>query len=263
MSEKSTIARRPTVRQVARDRVLAISAGGIAIAMSTVLSLIKLYQMPQGGSVTPASMLPILLYALCFGPGWGLAVGVGHGLVQLAVEPVWITPLQVLLDYVAAFGLLGLAGFFAHSRAQRLAQPSVIKRLGALPFWRVALASLVGIAGRLAAAFAAGVSFYTAYVPAGQSPALYSLVYNGSYLLPELAITIAILLAMAAIFRRSALPVWHFLLATLLPPVGLVLGTLRMRRPGAENLNEGRWLTVYSLLFLTLWGITLVLYFVR
>lgn len=263
MPEQTTTTLQPTARQLARDRVLAISAGGISIAMATVLSLIKLYKMPQGGSVTPASMLPILLYALCFGPGWGLAVGVVYGVVQLAVEPYWMNPLQVFFDYIAAFGLLGLAGFFAHGRTQRLAQPSILKRLGDLPFWRVALASMVGIAGRLAAAFAAGMAFYTDYVPEGQAPAVYSLVYNGSYLLPELVITIGILLAMAAIFRRSALPAWHFLLATVLPPVGLVLGGIRMGRRGADNLNEGRWLTVYSLLFLTLWAITLVLYFVR
>ena len=136
MPEQTTTTLQPTARQTARDRVLAISAGGISIAMATVLSLIKLYKMPQGGSVTPASMLPILLYALCFGPGWGLAVGVVYGVVQLAVEPYWMNPLQVFFDYIAAFGLLGLAGFFAHSRAQRLAQPSILKRLGDLPFWR-------------------------------------------------------------------------------------------------------------------------------
>jgi thiamine transporter len=247
-------------RQASRDRVLAVAAGGVSIAMATVLSLIKLVEMPQGGSVPPASMLPILLYALCFGPFWGIAVGVAHGLVQFAIEPYWLTPVQMVLDYIAAFGLLGLAGFLARRRSVRLAQPHILKRLGDLPFWRVSIAALVGIAGRLAAAFAAGIAFYAEYAPEGQSAAIYSLIYNGSYLLPELLITIGILIAMAAIFRRSTLPSWHFLLATIFPPAGLVLGGIRMGRGGAENLDEGRWLTVYSLLFLVLWVVSVILF---
>ncbi|MBP7401637.1 MAG: energy-coupled thiamine transporter ThiT [Clostridia bacterium] len=247
------------VRSTARNRVLAVAAGGITIAMSTVLSMIKLFEMPQGGSVTPASMLPILLYALCFGPAWGIGVGVAHGLVQFAVDPYWLTPVQMFLDYIAAFGLLGLAGFFAPGRQARLDQPHILKRLGGLPFWRVALAAAVGIAGRLAASFTAGIVFYTEYVPEGQSASAYSLIYNGSYLLPELLITIAILIAMAAIFRKSDLPSWHFLVATVFPPAGLVLGGVRMSRGDRDSVSEGRWLTVYSFLFLILWVMTVVL----
>ena len=249
-------------RYTSRNRILAIAAGGVSIAMSTVLSLLKLLEMPQGGSITPASMLPIILYSLCFGPVWGVGVGIAYGLIQFALEPYFLTPVQMFLDYIAAFALLGLAGWFAQGKSARMEQPRILKRLAALPFWRVALASVVGIAGRLAAAFTAGVVFYAEYAPEGQAPALYSLIYNGSYLLPVMAITIAILSAMAAIFRKSSLPAWYFLAATVIPPAGLVLGLLRIKRADPESVSEGRWLTVYSLLFLVLWVIAalLVLY---
>ena len=72
-------------RYASRNRILAIAAGGISIAMATVLSLLKLFAMPQGGSITPASMLPIILYSLCFGPVWG----VGVGIVRSEERRVW------------------------------------------------------------------------------------------------------------------------------------------------------------------------------
>ena len=249
-------------RYASRNRILAIAAGGISIAMATVLSLLKLFAMPQGGSITPASMLPIILYALCFGPVWGVGVGIVYGLIQYTIEPFNMTPVQVILDYFIAFGLLGFAGWFAQGKAARLEQPKILKRLAALPFWRVAIATVIGIAGRLAASFTAGVVFYAEFAPEGQAPALYSLIYNGSYLIPEMVITIAILSAMAAIFGKSSLPAWHFLVATVFPPAGLVLGLLRIKRADAESVSEGRWLTVYSLLFLVLWfvAVLLVLY---
>lgn len=243
-----------------RNQVLAIAAGGICIAMATVLSLFKLFEMPQGGSITPASMLPIILYALCFGPVWGVGVGLVYGLIQFILEPYFLTPVQMFLDYFAAFGLLGLAGLFAERRSERMSQPRILKRLAVLPFWRVVMAAVVGVAGRLAAAFTAGVVFYAEYAPAGQAPAVYSLIYNGSYLLPETVITIIILAAMAAIFRRSVLPAWHFLIATVFPPAGLVLGLIRISKGDAESVDEGRWLTIYSFLFLFLWVIAILLY---
>jgi thiamine transporter len=142
----------------------------VFVALATVLSHIKIFSLPQGGSVTAASMVPILWLALRRGPKIGLFSAVVYGFVQFAVDvPFIANPFQVLLDYPVAFGMLGLAGFFQ-------------KR----PFIGVN----IGILGRFLAHFVSGFVFWAAYAPEGMHPVIYSALYNGSYLLPELAISI-------------------------------------------------------------------------
>jgi len=143
----------------------------VFVALSTALSYIKLFSLPQGGSVTAGSMMPILWLALRRGAKTGLFAAAVYGCVQLAVEPFIFHPAQVLLDYPIAFGVLGLAGFFQNH-----------------PFVGVNL----GIVGRFLAHFISGVVFFAEYAPEGMHPVVYSAVYNGSYLLPELVISIYI-----------------------------------------------------------------------
>jgi thiamine transporter len=144
----------------------------VFVALATVLSYIKIFSLPQGGSVTAASMVPILWLALRRGPKIGLFAATVYGLVQLVVEPFIFHPAQVLLDYPIAFGMLGLAGFFQ-------------KR----PF----LGVNVGILGRFLAHFTSGIIFFADYAPEGMHPAIYSAVYNGGYLLVELVISIYVI----------------------------------------------------------------------
>lgn len=140
----------------------------IFVALATALSFIILFALPQGGSVTAASMVPILWLALRRGPKIGLFAGAVYGMVQLAVMPQIYYPTQVLLDYPLAFGCLGLAGFFKK-----------------LPLIGVA----VSISGRFVMHFLSGILFFAAYAPTGMSPWVYSALYNASYLIPELAIS--------------------------------------------------------------------------
>ena len=148
-------------------RIIAETA--VFVAFSTALSFIKLFSLPQGGSVTAASMVPVLWLALRRGAKIGLFACTVYGLVQLVVEPFIVHPAQVLLDYPIAFGALGLTGFF-HNR----------------PF----LGINIGIAGRFLAHFVSGVVFFATYAPEGMHPIIYSAIYNGSYLLPELVVSI-------------------------------------------------------------------------
>ncbi len=144
----------------------------VFVALATVLSHIKIFSLPQGGSVTAASTVPILWLALRRGPKLGLFSAAVYGLVQFAVDfPYIVHPLQVLLDYPIAFGMLGLAGFFQ-------------KR----PF----LGVTIGVIGRFLAHFISGFVFWATYAPEGMNPVIYSAIYNGSYLIPELAISIYI-----------------------------------------------------------------------
>ena len=153
----------------------AVAEAGMLIALATVLSFIKIYTLPQGGSVTAASMVPILLFAVRWGPGPGILAGAAYGLVQLWVEPFILHPAQVVLDYPLAFGLLGLAGLF----------PA-----------RPALGVMTGMIGRFLSHWFSGFIFFAAFA-GDQHPMLYSAIYNGSYLLPELAIS-ALLVALIA-----------------------------------------------------------------
>lgn len=181
---------------VNREKIMSVAAGGICLALAEVLSLLKVYEMPQGGSVTPASMLPIILFALCFGPVWGLGVAFLYSILQMLIGGYIMAPAQVLCDYTLAFTALGTAGFFAAKSSERIAEANILHRLRLIPFWKIMAATVVSMLGRLIFSFISGIVFYGSYAPEGQAVWVYSLAYNGTYLIPEAVITIVVLLAM-------------------------------------------------------------------
>ncbi len=146
----------------------ALSEIVVVIALSTVLSYIKIYHLPQGGSITAGSMVPLLWLSLRRGAKIGLFASIVYGIVQLLVEPFVYHPVQVLLDYPLAFGALGLAGFFTSYALIGVA---------------------VGIFGRFVSHLLSGVIFFAEYAPEGMSPIVYSAIYNGSYLIGELIVS--------------------------------------------------------------------------
>ncbi|MDR2658139.1 MAG: energy-coupled thiamine transporter ThiT [Oscillospiraceae bacterium] len=159
--------------QLRSPRTLAI--GALCVALAFVLSSVRLFRMPQGGSVTPASMLPILAFAYYFGLAPGLLAGVAYGLIGL-LQDFWILNVwQMLLDYPIAFGMLALSALFR----------KMPEEYGFL------LGIATGIAGRFVSSVLSGVVFFSEY--AGEmNPWLYSAGYNGSYLVLEAVICIAI-----------------------------------------------------------------------
>jgi thiamine transporter len=163
-------------------RVLAEVA--VLVALSTVLFYFKLYTFPQGGEVTFGSMTPILLLSLRRGVKAGVIAGVVFSFIVLALEPFVYYPAQFFLDYPLAFGALGLAGLF--------------KGRGGVG----AVAGVaVGIGGRFVCHFLSGVIFFANYAAEyGYSNAyIYSAVYNASYLIPELAISVTAILGLARV----------------------------------------------------------------
>ena len=145
-----------------------IAEVSIIVALSLVLNFIKIFQMPQGGSITLGSMVPVLLLSFRRGPKVGVFAGVVFGLVQMMLDGWFYSPVGMFLDYPLAFGALGLAGIFKKT-------------------------PLVGVAASMVARFLShflsGVVFFGMYAPEGMSPVVYSAVYNGSYMLPELVIS--------------------------------------------------------------------------
>ncbi len=163
-------------------KIRALCEGAIMVAIAQVLSYVKLYELPNGGSLTPA-MFPILLYALRFGLGKGLAAGFIFGLLQLLFDGAYAWGWQsMLLDYLLAFTPLGLAGLFRGKA------------------WGIFPGTLIGCLGRFAVHHISGITIYRIIEPTSvpglgtyDNPHLYSLVYNGSYMIPNMLL--ALLLA--------------------------------------------------------------------
>ena len=163
-------------------RVLAEAA--LAVALAFVLGLIKVFQMPFGGSIS-LEMMPLILLALRQGPWVGIVAGAVYGLLDLAIEPFIVHPVQVLFDYPLAFGVLGLAGFFA---------PTV---RGAI------LGTAVAVLARFLCHFVSGVVFFASYAPEGWNPYLYSAAYNLAYLVPSLIIAIVVVVVLLRALERA------------------------------------------------------------
>ncbi|NRV93758.1 thiamine transporter [Clostridium beijerinckii] len=89
---------------------------GIALALATILKMLRLYHFPQGGSITLGSMIPVLLIAFIYGPEVGCLTGFLYGVITLILDPYILHPVQVLFDYPLPFTALGLAGFFKQRR---------------------------------------------------------------------------------------------------------------------------------------------------
>jgi thiamine transporter len=156
-----------------------LSFAGITIAMSFGLSYIKLFEMPQGGSVTLFSLLPIMIFSYIYGTKKGVLICLIYGILQAVQDPWIIHPAQFLLDYPIAFSAIGLSGMF-----------SQIKRLNKLPQVAFLLGGILSGAVRFLSHVLSGVFAFEAYA-AGLNPWLYSLAYN-SFVFVDLAIVLAI-----------------------------------------------------------------------
>lgn len=148
----------------------------IAMALALVTSMIKLFSLPLGGSVTLMSMLFIVLIGYWYGPKAGIMTGFAYGLLQFVIEPVFYTVPQLITDYPLAFGALGLAGFFRNKK------------------YGLQIGYVVALLGRLFFAWLSGVVFFASYADGtGMNVPVYSLVYNGSYIFAEGIITVIII----------------------------------------------------------------------
>ena len=144
----------------------------LMLARAVVLQQLRLFQMPQGGSVTAGAMVPLLLVSYRFGPGVGMLTGFLYGMLNMIQDPFILHPVQVLFDYPLPFMAMGLAGL---SR----------KHL----FIGTAAAFLT----RFLCHFISGFVFFGSYAPAGTSPVTYSLIFNATYLVPEFIICCLVL----------------------------------------------------------------------
>ena len=132
--------------------------------------------MPMGGSVTLFSMLFIVLIGHWYGLGAGLTTALAYGILQLLIDPYIISLPQMLLDYVFAFGALGLSGIFPKSNKNLIP------------------AYIVGVLGRFVFATISGYIFFPTFMPEYFNSAIvYSICYNGAYIGAEAVLTLILI----------------------------------------------------------------------
>lgn len=149
-----------------------IANAALCLALAFVLSYIKLFDLPQGGAVTAASLLPIVAFAYSYGLAPGLVVGVAYGLLQMIQDPWIVTPVQAILDYPLAFACIALA--------------AVARRLPDSWGWLAGMA--LAAVGRFVCHTFTGVVFFAEYAEGtGMSPFVYSVSYN-SFVFVDMAI---------------------------------------------------------------------------
>ena len=174
-------------------RTRMLCEGALMVALAQILGYLKLAEAPNGGSITFA-MFPIILFAVRWGLRPGLMAGLLFGLLQLIFDGAYAWGWQsMLLDYLVAFTPLGLAGLFRGKS------------------WGLFAGTLAGCLARFAIHYISGVTVYKILAPTEflnwtfSSPALYSLVYNGSYMLPNTIITLLISVVLYVPLKRFIL----------------------------------------------------------
>ena len=154
--------------------------GALLVALAQILCYLKLWELPQGGSVT-ISMLPIFLYCARWGFGPGMLASFAYSLLQLLLDGAYAWGWQSMLgDYIIAFTVLGFAGLFAKMKGGFF------------------LGSIVGCVARFLVHWIVGATVWAEYMPEEffgmtmTSPWFYSVLYNGSYMLLDMILVLVI-----------------------------------------------------------------------
>lgn len=157
----------------------ALSFAGVSVALSFALSYVKLFSLPQGGSITLASMLPLIIYSYVFGARKGIFAGVVYGLLQCVQSPQIYQPMQVLLDYPVAFGAIGVAGIAKNIRFTDK------------PLAKFAIGASVACLLRYIAHVISGYYVFSSWKMAGYTAVSWAIVYN-LFVIAELAIILVV-----------------------------------------------------------------------
>ena len=162
----------------------------VMIALATALSIFPTIKAPLGGSITVGSMVPIMLVSFVYGPKWGIPVAVGYSVVQLLLDvaqvATWgLSPAVfvgcMIFDYIIAFSVLCVCGFFTVKKTTLV---------------RVILGTLTAGMLRYLSHFISGCLFFGEWAGEGFSPFTWAIVYNGAYMIPDIAICIVVMIAL-------------------------------------------------------------------
>ncbi|MDR0272823.1 MAG: energy-coupled thiamine transporter ThiT [Clostridiales bacterium] len=159
--------------QIPKAKMLAVAA--MCIALAFLLNQVTIFRMPMGGSVTPASMLFIVLAGYWLGPLYGVLSGLALGLLDISTGVTYNHPIQILLDYFLAFGVLGISGFFRKMK------------------FGLQIGYFAGVMGRWLMVFISGLVFFSDSALGIWDSAFYSAIYNFNYIAPEMIVTFVII----------------------------------------------------------------------
>ncbi len=140
---------------------------GLMLALAIVLHQLRLYQMPQGGSITLGGMLPLLFVTWRYGINVGCLAGFIFGCINILLEPFIVHPIQVLFDYPLPYMALALCGLIKGHRYT---------------------SALLAFLTRYICHIISGVVFFASYAPEGTSPLVYSMTANAMFLFPDIVI---------------------------------------------------------------------------
>ncbi len=168
------------MKRTTRKNLRALIEGAIFLALAQVLGYLKLFELPQGGSIT-LSMLPIFFYCARWGFGPGIITSAAFSVLQLLLDGAYAWSWQSIIgDYLLAFTVLGLAGLFHRQKHG---------------FYTGAI---VGSAARFLCHYVTGATVWAEYMPdeffglTMHSPWFYSALYNGSFMLVDLALCLIV-----------------------------------------------------------------------
>jgi len=161
----------------------------LLIAMGTILAQIKLFRLPAGGSITAASMVPFIMISYRHGTKWALLASLANVVLQIALGGIYTPPAgtvialtgSILLDYALAYICLAFAAWFS--------KPFIKKN----KVFAIAFGTFMVCLIRFLCSFLSGFLIWASLVEDGFGAVVYSLTYNGGYMLPETIITIIVI----------------------------------------------------------------------
>ena len=161
-------------------KLRALCEGAIFVALAQVISYLKFFELPQGGSIT-VGMLPIFLFCARWGFGPGMLASITYSLLQLLLDGAYAWGWQSMIgDYILAFSVLGLAGLFHKQK------------------YGFFTGTVAGCVARFLVAYIVGATIWAEYMPETffgmtmTTPWFYSALYNGSYMLIDMILCLAV-----------------------------------------------------------------------
>ncbi|WP_300409777.1 energy-coupled thiamine transporter ThiT [Lagierella sp.] len=161
-----------------------VTEAGIMLALTFILNTFKLMELPQGGSITLGGYVPLLIFGFRWGWKKGIVLGALYGLLDFALDPFFLNPLQFILDYPLAYAMLGLTGLFSNK----------LENNGKVNYAVLILGTVVATLLRMLSAVISGVVYFSEYLPKDKPFFIGSLIYNGTYTIPNMIIAIILII---------------------------------------------------------------------
>ena len=196
----------------------------ILLAIATVLSVVKLFSMPFGGTITPASMMPVILIAYIYGTKWGLFSAFIYGILQMITGMnvvsamflpgesqmvLWHAVLVCVIDYILAYMMLGFGGVFKNKIKNQSLSIALGTFVSMLLTYIMHIVSGYIFYGAWAEWFFTQDGFYSFGKTIVESfsgnllSLIYSVIYNGLYMIPEIIITVLLTPFVYAVLKKS------------------------------------------------------------